>query len=194
LQSRLANAQIGETGLGNDALRLVGEFQPDVILMDLHLPDADGIELSAKILAQFPSVKIIVMSGDPDLSRVNQALKHGVSGYVLKSSAPEELVRAVTAVMAGQPYLFPEANAAVVESYRKVLSEDPPAARATLSTREKEVVRLVADGLRSKEIAERLGVAVKTVETYRRRLMLKLKCKTTAELVRKAIHTGVVEM
>jgi DNA-binding NarL/FixJ family response regulator len=113
---------------------------------------------------------------------------------LLKAAAPEELIRAIDAVMAGNIYLCPEANAAALEHYRQSLTAGPAAVKPALSGRELEVLRFVAEGLRSKEIAERMQVAVKTVETYRRRLMLKLGCDSTAELVRHAIREGIAQL
>jgi DNA-binding NarL/FixJ family response regulator len=194
LLSYYADAEIAEAKSGEAAMERVKEFKPEAVIMDLHLPDGDGIEVSARILEHLPSAKIILLSGDSDLSYVDRALKKGIAGYLLKASAPEELALAVQVVMAGKLYLCPEANATVLESYRQNLSAVKPAAKPLLSARELEVLRYVSEGLRSKEIAARLEVAVKTVETYRRRLMLKLQCDSTAELVRYAIRKGVVHL
>jgi DNA-binding NarL/FixJ family response regulator len=194
LESYYANAEVAEAGSGEAAMARLKEFKPDAVIMDLHLPDGNGIEVSGRILEQMPAVKIILLSGDSDLSHVDRALKKGIAGYLLKASAPEELARAVGVVMSGKIYLCPEANATVLENYRQNLCSAKSAAKPLLSARELEVLRFVSEGLRSKEIAARLQVAVKTVETYRRRLMLKLQCESTAELVRYAIREGVVNL
>jgi two-component system, NarL family, response regulator NreC len=192
LQSRYPDAELAEAGDGAAAIKHAEEQQPNVAILDLHLPDQNGLEVARGIRECSPSTRMIVLSSEPNLSYVSGALAAGVSAYLLKTSAAEELPLAIGAVLAGKLYLCPEANAAVLEEYRQGLAACT-AVRPLLSPREKEVLRATADGLRTKEIATRLNVGVKTVETYRRRLMKKLACGSTAELVRYAMREGIIQ-
>ena len=192
LQSRYPDDAVEEAGDGAAAMERALDFKPDMIILDLHLPDLNGLEVTRQILARCPATKIIILSAESNLAYVNEALMAGVSAYLLKTSASEELPRAVAAVMAGALYLCPEANAAVIEDYRRALT-NRTAGRPRLSAREQEVLRLTAEGLRSKEIAARIGVGAKTIETYRRRVMEKLGCGSTAELVRYAVREGLTK-
>jgi DNA-binding NarL/FixJ family response regulator len=191
IQSRYADAELAEAGDAAAAVKLAEDLKPDLIVMDIHLPDQNGLETSRQILAHSPSAKIIILSAEPDLSYVKDALKTGVLAYLLKTDAPEELPAAMEAVLAGKLYLCPAANEAVLQDYRHVITA-APAAHPQLSARELEVLRAIADGLRAKDIAARLQVGVKTVETYRRRLMKKLALDSTAELVRYALREGII--
>ncbi len=181
---------VAEASTAGAAWEKTLEFKPDLILMDIHLPDGDGIELSRRILKDFPRTKIIILSAEFRLSLINEALKTGIMGYLLKENAPDELVKAIAAVMTGQNYLCSEANALVLDDYKKQLKGAP--LKPALSGRELEVLRMIAEGLRMKEIADRLRVGVKTAETYRRRLLKKLGCAGTAELVRYALREGII--
>lgn len=185
---------VGEAGDGCSAVECVRQSSPDLVLMDLNLPDVTGIVCTQRILAERPGTKVLVLSGDPDLSRVPEALQAGAAGYVLKEETTVELVRAIHSVMNGEAHLSAPATTALVgELFRETPSPVPtPVPR--LSEREIAVLKLVIDGLRNKEVAARLGVSVKSVETYRARLMTKLGCSTTAELVRHAIRAGLVEL
>jgi len=191
LQARYPDAVIAEAGSGTAALALISEFKPDVVIMDLHLPDGDGIEVTARLLAELPSTKIIMVSGESDLAYVDQALQKGAAGYLLKTGDPEELTQAVDAVLAGKLHLCPVAAAAALENYRQALSAIPLPPKPHLSERELAVVRFIADGRRDKEIAVHLHISAKTVSTYRQRAMEKLHFTSTAELVRYAVREGL---
>ena len=183
---------VGQIGDGDSTLKTVRREPPDLIVLDVHLPDMSGIEVARRILAVFPEVKVIMLTSDHSHESVHEALLAGVSGYVLKENASEELVRALRAVVAGQLYLCPEVSTEIIASYRRgqLPNISPPGPQ--LSAREREVLKRLADGLRTKEIAERLGVSAKTVETYRHRLMEKLQLTSVAELTRYAIREGIV--
>lgn len=189
-QAYANNSAVAEASTAGAAWEKTLEFKPDLILMDIHLPDGDGIELSRRILKDFPRTKIIILSAESRLSLINEALKTGIMGYLLKENAPDELIKAIAAVTTGQNYLCSEANALVLDDYKKQLKDAP--LKPALSGREFEVLRMIAEGLRMKEIADRLRVGVKTAETYRRRLLKKLGCAGTAELVRYALREGIV--
>ena len=173
-------------------MELAKSGKPDIIVADIHLPDGDGIELAVRIKALCPAAKVVFLSSDADFALVRRALDAGGNGYLLKDSAPQELTRAIEAAMKGSVYLSPEIASALVEDYRQRNDESAKPEPTQLSKREKEVLRLIAEGFRNKEIANRLGVSVKSIETYRRRLLTKLGYTSTAELVRHAIREGII--
>lgn len=186
-QLHLTVAATAESGA--EALAHVGNSAFDLILMDVHLPDTNGIDVSRRILELRPDARIIVLSSDADPLRVDEALLAGVMGYLLKINATDELRAAIESVAAGTRYLSPQANAALLAGYRRL--RETPATTPPLSPREREVVRLIASGQRTKEIAATLGIGVKSAETYRRRVMQKLGLFSVAELTRYALREGL---
>lgn len=182
----------GEAGDGASALRAVRSQRFDLVLLDVHLHDMSGIEVARRILAVFPEIKVVVLSSDHGHNSVHEALLAGVSGYILKENATDELIRALHAVVSGQLYLCPEISTDIVASYRSGLLPNVAPPQPILSERELQVLKLLADGLRSKEIADNLGIGAKSVETYRARLMEKLKLGSVAELTRYAVREGIV--
>ena len=189
-QSDLALA--GEASDGQAAVQMVRELSPDLVIMDVHLPDMSGLEASRQIFAQRPATKIIVFSADADRALVDEALQVGVSGYLLKHSVPEELIRAIRLVVEGRLYLCPDVASSVFSDYRKMLASRPLTAQPLLTHREQQVLICVAEGLPNKEIADRLHVSTKSVEKSRARVMHKLQCRSVAELTRYAIRVGLV--
>ncbi|MGO8697391.1 MAG: response regulator [Limisphaerales bacterium] len=185
-------AIIGEASNGAIALKLIAELQPQLVIMDMHLPDMSGIELTRRILANWPAIKVTFFSGDANQSLVDEALEAGACGYVWKQGAAEELMTAIETVMAGRLYLSPEVNAAVLKEYRNSLGKKETAGKAAPTEREKQLLTLIAAGQRNKEIAAHLKISPKSVEAYRSRLMKKLNCPSTAELVRYAIREKIV--
>ena len=185
---------VGEAANGSAALELAAQLTPDLIILDIHLPDMHGIELTRKLLEKLPAAKVIVFSGDADRSLLDAALEAGACGYVLKQSATEELHRAIEMVMTGRLYFSSEISSTILEDYRRSLVGEAQPPRPTLSDRDKQVLQLVADGLRNKEIALRLNLSPKSVETYRARLMRKLGCATTPELIRFAIRQKLIPL
>jgi DNA-binding NarL/FixJ family response regulator len=184
---------VGEATTGAMALKLAQELSPDLVLMDIHLPDMDGIEATRQMLHALPAIKIIVFSGEAARPFVDAALQAGACGFLSKTSSLQEFLQAIDAVMAGKLYLSPEASTGILEDYRKSLISEPGPSKPFLSEREKQLLRLVAAGRRNKEIAEQMAVSAKSVETYRSRLMKKLGCSSPAELVRYAIREGIAE-
>jgi DNA-binding NarL/FixJ family response regulator len=182
---------VGEASTGAETLKLVVKLAPDLITMDVLLPDVNGIELTRQILAVLPSVKIVVFSSDATRSRVNEALQAGACGYVWKLSAAQEIIRAIEMVMTGRLYLSPEVSAGILEDYRKCLAGQSEPSKPFLSDREKQLLRFVAEGRRNKEIAAQLALSIKSIEAYRSRLIKKLGCSSTAELVRYAVREGI---
>ena len=183
---------VGESANGLEALDRFTALVPDLVLMDIQMRDMNGIEATRRILAQFPEARVVILSALPEPALVDQALRAGVRGYLLKSSSSDEVIWAIRAVMAGKIFLCPEVATPVLTNYRKQLESATAPPKPRLSEREREVLRLTAQGLRAKEIADKLGIGVRTVETYRTRLMTKLNCGGSVELTRYAIREGIV--
>jgi two-component system NarL family response regulator len=184
---------VGEAGNGRDAIRLVRELNPDVVVLDVGMPDMNGIEAAAEILKRGPQIKIVALSTHSDRRFVNEMIAAGASGYVVKTAASTELIRAIHAVSQGMFYLCPEVTAGVIRQ----AGEDArgrSAARAELTGREREVLKLLAEGLRTTAIAGRLHLAGATVEVHRRNLMRKLDLHSVAELTRYALREGLTEL
>ena len=190
VQDEPAIEVIGEAMDGQSALRLASELKPDVVVLDLSMPGMNGIRVAQSLRVQVPRCHILILSVHEDRAYLRQLLETGISGYVLKRSAPEELISAIRAVAAGGTYLDPAiAGMAIGRGPQPgtVRSFD----RSTeLSARETEVLQLAAAGYTNKELAARLRVGVKTIETHKARAMEKLGLDTRAELVRYAIVKG----
>lgn len=182
---------IGIVGDGREAVKRTAELQPDVVIMDLSMPELNGADATRMLLEQDRGRKVIVLSMYADHEYVRRALRSGALGYVVKRSAGKDVVDAIRAVHAGQRYVSPLVADAVQD-------QDVPAAKedrlARLSTREREVLQLLAEGRTGSEIAERLSLSPKTVETYRARLVEKLGIRDVAGLVRFAIQRGIISL
>jgi DNA-binding NarL/FixJ family response regulator len=181
---------IGEAGDAHSAFERTQALNPDVVVLDIGLPDLNGIEAAAKLKEQSGvEPKIIALSAYADRRFVTEMLRAGASAYVTKSSAGTELVRAIRAVAAAETYICPEVAGALVSAMR-----DGPDRGETprLSPREREVLRLIAEGTRSPSIAEQLHISLGTVEVHRRNIMRKLGLRSVAELTRYAVREGLV--
>jgi DNA-binding NarL/FixJ family response regulator len=176
---------------GREALRLARESAPDVVLMDLSMPELNGADATRAVLERDPRCRVIVLSMYAEREYVRRALKAGASGYVVKRSAAKEVVDAIRAVYAGQRYLSPKVADVVIDDYTAEDKQDP---LARLSAREREVLQLLAEGRTGAEIAARLALSQKTVETYRARLVEKLGIRDVAGLVKFAIQRGIVSL
>src|SRR5213595_836210 len=177
-------------GDGREAVRMAKETSPDVVLMDLSMPELNGADATRAILERDDKCRVIVLSMYAEREYVRRALKAGAVGYVVKRSAAKEVVDAIRAVHAGQRYLSPRVADVVINDYAE--ERDDPLAR--LSAREREVLQLLAEGRTGAEIAQRLSLSQKTVETYRARLVEKLGIRDVAGLVRFAIQRGLVSL
>ena len=182
---------VGTAGDGREAVRLAREAQPDVVLMDLSMPELNGADATRAILEREPRCRVIVLSMYAEREYVRRALKAGACGYVVKRSAAKEVVDAIRAVYAGQRYLSPRVADVVIDDYTAEDKQDP---LGRLSAREREVLQLLAEGRTGAEIAARLALSQKTVETYRARLVEKLGIRDVAGLVKFAIQRGIVSL
>jgi DNA-binding NarL/FixJ family response regulator len=176
---------------GRDAVRQARDLQPDVVLMDLSMPELNGADATRAILERDAKCRVIVLSMYSEREYVRRALKAGAAGYVVKRSAAKEVVDAIRAVHAGQRYLSPRVADVVIDDYAGDGGDD---LLAKLSQREREVLQLLAEGHTGAQIAERLSLSQKTVETYRARLVEKLGIRDVPGLVRFAIQRGIVSL
>ena len=178
-------------GDGRDAVRQTEALRPDVVIMDLSMPELNGADATRVLLEQDPQRRVIVLSMYAEHEYVRRALGSGALGYVVKRSAAKDVVDAIRAVHAGQRYVSPMVEGAVAEDGGRGDKEDR---LARLSTREREVLQLLAEGHTGTEIAQRLALSPKTVETYRARLVEKLGIRDVAGLVRFAIQRGIISL
>ncbi len=179
---------VGEAGDARTALEKSGALKPDVVVIDIGLPDLNGMELTARVKEVDANVKVVALSAYADKRFVTEMLRCGASAYVVKAAAGTELVRAIHAVTAGQSYLCPEVAGAIVAEVRG------PTGEPRLGRREREVLRLIAEGKRSQAIGESLHISVATVEVHRRNIMRKLGLHTIAELTKYAVREGIVSL
>ena len=182
---------VGEAASGLSALKIIREQRPDVAVLDISMPELNGILLSRRLNGEMPALKLLVLTLHEDRAYLNQALEAGVRGYVLKRSAVENLVQAIRAVMVGGLYIDPAIVGRVFESKqvnKRLLARKGVA--PALTDREADVLKMAALGFTNKEIASRLDVGVKSIETYKARGLEKLGLKTRAELVRYASGQG----
>jgi DNA-binding NarL/FixJ family response regulator len=182
---------VGEAGSGKETLKQVMTLEPDVVVLDIRLPDLNGIEVAARLRDAGSRAKVVALSAFSDKRFVTAMLRSGATAYVTKSAAGTELVRAIRAVAAGQGYFSPEIAHALVAEVR-----DGPVTGGALplARREREVLRLIAEGVRSPAIAEQMHVSLATIEVHRRNIMRKLGLRTVAELTKHAIREGIVSL
>jgi len=183
---------VGETGDGRTAGELADRLHPDVVLMDLTLPEIDGIEATRRITSRRDGPNVLVLTMHSDDVSVRQSLKAGARGYVLKDADDVDLLNAVKAVARGKSYFSPAVSKVLLTAYRGDGGHPIEDNLALLTDRECEVLRLIAQGKRNKEIAAELTVSVNTVETHRKHIMEKLDLHNTAEIVRFAVRKNVV--
>ena len=182
---------IGEAQDGRTAVQLAKELHPDVIIMDIAMPNLNGIEATRQIVREMPNIKVIALSIYADRRSVREMLKAGASGYVPKQCAFKELVTAIQNVVSNQTYLSSRISGIVVEEYIHRLEKNDNSAYSILTPREREVLQLIAEGKSTKAIAKELFVSNKTIEWHRRQLMNKLGAQSVAELVKYAIREGL---
>lgn len=185
---------VGEAADGAQALQLVEGAKPDVVVMDISMPGMGGIEATQKVKERYPKVNVLALTMHEDESYVFQLLRAGASGYVLKRAAAHDLVQAVRAAAKGEAFLYPSVARKVVEDYLKRVEAGEEKERYDgLTQREKEVLTLIAQGLSNQQIAEKLYISIKTVQTHRAHILEKLNLHDRTELVRYAIRKGLIE-
>lgn len=182
---------VAETGNGAEVLEFARAHRPDVVLLDISMPGLGGLEVSAQLRDALPDVRVVMLSMHANEEYVLQALRAGAAGYMLKDSATAELELALKAVMQGETYLSPPISRQVVEGYVQRVGAEQTASD-NLTPRQRQVLQLIAEGHSTKEIAHRLNLSVKTVETHRAQLMERLQIREIAGLVKYAIRHGLV--
>jgi DNA-binding NarL/FixJ family response regulator len=180
---------VGQAGNGREAVELSAKLHPDLVIMDVAMPDLNGIEATRRIMETSPRARILALSMHKDSVYVREVLRAGARGYLLKDSGDADLVAAVRAVAKGEGYLSPSVSESVLSDYRRHVT-DP---LDLLSSREREVLQMIAEGKTNKEIATSLNLSVYTVEAHRGRIMEKLNLHSTSELVRFALRSGLID-
>jgi DNA-binding NarL/FixJ family response regulator len=183
---------VGEAADGREALLLIKERTPDIVFMDIGMEEMNGLEATRRIAKSFPQVCVIMLSIHSNEEYVSQALRAGARGYMLKDAAPSELEIAINAVSGGATYLSPSVSRHVVDDYLRWLNDKEETAAEMLTPRQREVLQLIAEGCSTKEIAQKLDLGIKTIETHRMQLMERLAIHDIAGLVRYAIRHGFV--
>jgi two-component system response regulator NreC len=179
----------GETGNGRECVELARALNPDVVVMDVTMPELNGIEATRRIREISPYIRVLALSVHRDSVYVREMIRAGAEGYLLKESADTDLLDAVRLVAAGHSYLSPEVSGAILQDYRKHATNPLD----LLSAREREVLQLAAEGKTNKEIAVRLNLSVHTVDGHRSRIMDKLNLHSIGELVRFAVRNGLID-
>lgn len=182
---------VGEAGDGLELISLVEKLQPHLVLMDIAMPGLNGLEATARLKKAWPDIRVLVLSMHQNEEYVRQALRNGAMAYLLKDAAPLELEMAIAAVLRGETYLSPAVSRWVVSDYVHRLRDDEQD-DGHLTPRQRQVLQLIAEGQSSKDIARRLGLSIKTVETHRSQLMKQLNIHDVAGLVRYAMRAGCI--
>jgi len=194
LERHPAVSIVGEASTGRAALDEVASRNPDIVLLDISLPEMNGIEVTRRLTHDHPEVRVLIVSMHSDHRYVTEALRAGAKGYLLKDSSPDEMLRAIQRVLNGQYYLSPHINEQVISDFVQQSRSDDSSAYSILSAREREVLQLLAEGKSTKQTAELLNVSVKTVETHRMHIMDKLQIHTLPELTRYALKEGLTSL
>jgi DNA-binding NarL/FixJ family response regulator len=184
---------VGVAHNGREAVRLAEKLAPDVVIMDVSMPDLNGIEAARKIMSQNPGMKVIALTIHSDARYAVEMIKAGARGYILKQCAYEEIKRAVRIVVKGEAYLSPGITGNLLGTLTGQDRDAKNGAFSTLSPREREVLQMLAEGQNSRGISSRLNISTKTVDTHKMNIMHKLNLKSLADLVRYAIREGLVE-
>jgi DNA-binding NarL/FixJ family response regulator len=183
---------VGEAGDGLEVVRLVEKLRPDVLVLDMMMPGLNGLEVTRQVKRRSPKTRVVVLSMHKDESYVVEALKNGASAYVLKDASADELVKAVREAIADRRYLSPPLSDSAIEVYAQLAGGAPSDPYDSLSTREREVFQLAAEGHTNAEIGKRLFISPRTVEIHRANMMKKLGLRNHADLIRYAIKRGVL--
>ena len=193
LESQADFVVVAEAADGREALARAKETRPDVVIMDVSMPDVSGLEATRLIKAELPQTQVLILTMHESDEYFFRALEAGASGYVLKKAATQDLISAARAVSSGEAFLYPSVAKKLIGDYvRRMQAGSGPAGFASLSEREHEILRLIADGLSNQKIADQLAISVSTVQTHRSHILDKLGLKTTADLIKYAVQHGLV--
>jgi len=185
---------VGEAENGEEVVKMAKTISPDIIIMDISMPKLSGIAATQQILKANPKIKIICLSMYSDKSYVADMLKAGAAAYILKDCAFDELINAINAVIANRIYLSPGISNNPAEDYKNILHYNDLSIYSILTKRQFQVLKLIAEGNNTKEIANKLGISTKTVETFRKQIMEKLKINSIAKLTKYAIREGITDL
>jgi two-component system response regulator NreC len=186
---------VGESSDGESAVRLAAELKPDVVLMDVSLPDMNGAEATRRIKGAMPGVQVLALTIHEDEAYFFEMLNAGASGYIPKRASPDDLITAINVVAAGEVFLHPMVAGALVQDYlRRVSTGSERASYGRLTPRQREVLTLIAEGLTNLDIGEQLGISVRTVERHRENIMERLNLHSRADLVKYALRKGLIDL
>lgn len=190
LDAREELTVVGEAGNGRDVINMVEKASPDLVIMDINMPELNGIEATRQLRVRFPHIKVLGLSVHAKGRMVSEILSAGAMGYIPKTSAARELLDAIRTVVKGKMYISPEVLGDLEETRSRIASGE--SAFAKLTEREREVLQLLAEGATAKEAAEKLCLSVPTIHTHRQHLMKKLNARNITDLVRYAIREGII--
>ena len=191
LLEKLGFQVIGEARNGNEALQMIQSLRPDIVLMDIAMPELNGLESTTRITSEFPNVRVIILSMHATVEYARRAVRAGAAGYLLKDSSAAELDLALQAVARGETYLCSRVSKYIVSDYTQGV-QTRASSLDKLTTRQREILQLIAEGYSRKEIAEKLNISAKTFDTYRAQLMEQLDIHDVAGLVRYAMQMGLI--
>jgi DNA-binding NarL/FixJ family response regulator len=195
IEDELGMSVVGQAETGRKAVELARVHHPDIVIMDISMPDLNGIEATRQLLQEFPEILVIALSMHADRRYVSEMLSAGAKGYLLKHSAVDELERAIRTVLEKKIYITPEVAGVVVAEYLQHLGTARPAATPSpLTAKEREVLQLLAEGKSTKEIAADLHVSIPTIDTHRQHIMEKLDLHSIAELTKYAVREGLTSL
>jgi len=183
---------VGEASEGREAIEVARELNPDVVVMDISMPGMDGLEVTRRLTKRNPGMKVIILTQHDNREYILSAIKVGAAGYIPKKALGSDLVSAIRAVHSGDSFLYPSAAKALMDDYRK--QAEQPDIYESLTEREREILKLIAEGLTSRDIANALYISQKTVQGHRTKIMEKLDLHNRTELIKYAIRKGLVDI
>ena len=194
IESRTDMSVVGEAGNGRMAVQMARDFSPHVVVMDVTMPDMNGIEATRQLVKGAKHPKVVALSMHSERRLVIEMLRAGASAFVLKEYVFDELLNAIHSALADRKYLSPKLVGIMVDDYARKAVPDDPSLASALTAREREVLQLLAEGATMREISSKLHVSIKTIETHRKNVMLKLKTHSIAELTKLAIREGLTSL
>ncbi len=197
LQSSEEVMILGEASTGKECFEKIALTQPDILILDISLPDTNGIEITKQVTAQYPGIQVLILSMYTNEDFIFNAVKAGARGYLPKNTSREELLAAIRAIYEGEEFYSDTVSKIMLRSYVRRAKEDdhlPAVNQATLTGREIEILRLFAEGYINKEISDKLDISIRTVETHKNHIMKKLELKSTVDLIKYAIRNKIVEL